>query len=87
MHTALQAAELHYNFVAVHPLDDGSGRTARLLMNHHLLRHGYPPGIIEVAHRGAYLSALDQANEGRCEGFARGVIDGIALAAMRLLGG
>jgi Fic family protein len=30
---ALQAAELHYNFVAIHPFGDGNGRTARLVMN------------------------------------------------------
>ena len=35
VHPAVQAAELHYNFVAVHPFGDGNGRTARLLMNYH----------------------------------------------------
>jgi Fic family protein len=40
VHPVLQAAELHYNLVAIHPFADGNGRTARLLMNYHLLRHG-----------------------------------------------
>src|SRR3954469_1936569 len=44
---ALQAAEFHDNIVAVHPFSDGNGRTARLLMNYHLLRQGYPHTIIE----------------------------------------
>ncbi len=29
VHPVLQAAELHYNLVAVHPFNDGNGRTAR----------------------------------------------------------
>jgi hypothetical protein len=54
VHPVLQAAELHYNLVAIHPFADGNGRTARLLMNYNLLRHGYPHTIVEVdfaAHR------------------------------------
>ncbi len=35
---ALQAAELHYNVVAIHPFSDGNGRTARLLMNRVVLQ-------------------------------------------------
>ena len=75
---ALQAAELHYNLVAIHPFNDGNGRTARLLMNYHLLRHGYPHAIIEVGERAQYLTALEEANAGRCERFAVFVLRSVA---------
>lgn len=84
---ALQAAELHYNLVAVHPFADGNGRTARLLMNYHLLRSGFPPALIEVERRGEYLAALEEANEGRCEPFGAFVLGSIERSITRLIGG
>jgi len=83
---ALQAAELHYNLVAIHPFSDGNGRTARLLMNEHLLRHGYPHTIIDVGERPAYLSALEEANDGRCERFAAFLLRSIERSIQRLIG-
>jgi Fic family protein len=83
---ALQAAELHYNLVAIHPFSDGNGRTARLLMNHHLLRHGYPHAIIEVGDRAEYLSALEKANAGRCDPFAVFVLRSVERSIARLIG-
>ena len=83
---ALQAAELHYNVVAIHPFSDGNGRTARLLMNYHLLRHGYPHAIIEVGERAEYLSALEEANAGRCEHFAAFVLRSVERSIRRLIG-
>ena len=71
VHPVLQAVELHYNLVAIHPFMDGNGRTARLMMNLHLLRRGYPLAIIRVTERSEYLTALDEANRGRIEVFAR----------------
>lgn len=71
IHPVLQAAELHYNLVAVHPFNDGNGRTARLMMNYHLLRRNYPHAILEIGQRGEYLTALDEANAGKPERFAR----------------
>lgn len=83
---ALQAAELHYNLVAIHPFNDGNGRTARLLMNYHLLRNGYPHAIIEVTQRAEYLAALEEANAGRCERFAALVLRGAERSIWRLIG-
>ncbi len=83
---ALQAAELHYNLVAIHPFSDGNGRTARLLMNYHLLRHSYPHAIIEVGERAEYLSALEEGNAGRCERFAAFVLRSIERSIRRLIG-
>lgn len=62
VHPATQAAELHYNSVAIRPFNDGNGRTARLLMNYHLLRRGCPLTIIEFERRAEYLAALEEAN-------------------------
>ena len=86
-HPAITAAELHYNLVAIHPFADGNGRTARLMMNYHLLRNGFPWTIIEVAERTEYMAALDEANSGRCSRFATFVIGSIARSVERLVGG
>ncbi|HRK31138.1 MAG TPA: Fic family protein [Tepidisphaeraceae bacterium] len=86
VHPVLQAAELHYNLAAVHPFADGNGRTARLLMNHHLLRRDFPYAVIELGERGLYLAALDHANLGRVEPFARLVLDAVVRTSLKLLG-
>ncbi len=83
-HTVVQAAELHYNFVAVHPF--GDGRTARLLMNLHLLRRGFPHAIVPVERRAEYLAALDEANAGRGEPFAGFVASCVEDSTRRLVG-
>jgi Fic family protein len=83
---ALQAAELHYNLVAIHPFNDGNGRTARLVMNHHLLRHGYPHAIIDVGERAEYLAALEDANDGRCDRFASFVLKSVERSIQHLIG-
>ena len=82
----LRAAELHYNLVAIHPFADGNGRTARLLMNYHLLRDGYPHTIIEMGERAEYLTALEDANEGRCKPFVAFILRSIERSIRRLIG-
>lgn len=83
---ALQAAELHYNLVAVHPFNDGNGRTARLLMNYHLLRHGFPLAIIDVERRAEYLNALEEANVGQGGRFAAFILESVERSIQRLIG-
>ena len=56
--------EAHWRFVAIHPFDDGNGRTGRLLMNLVLLRAGYPPVLIGPEERAAYLEALEARGRG-----------------------
>jgi Fic family protein len=70
-HPALVAAQLHYDFVCIHPFDDGNGRVARLLMNYHLLRRGFQPVIIKSADKRNYFAALQRADVGDWEAFAR----------------
>ncbi len=40
-HTILASIIIHYYFVYIHPFCDGSGRTARLLLNQYLINSGY----------------------------------------------
>lgn len=62
-HPVKVAAMLHLKFVTIHPFRDGNGRTARLLMNFELAKHGYL--IINIqpdkVSRNAYVEALRQA--------------------------
>jgi Fic family protein len=82
----LRAAELQYDCAAVHPFADGNGRTARLMMNYDLLRHGYPLAVLEVTRRGEYLAALDHANAGRLEPFATFVAESVERSIARAIG-
>ena len=61
MHPVLLAAEMHERLVTIHPFIDGNGRTARLLMNLILLRHGYTIAILKgnTDNRMAYYRALE----------------------------
>lgn len=86
IHPLLQSAELHYNLVAIHPFHDGNGRTARLLMNDHLLTRNLPPVVIRVDRRGEYLSALDDANRGNLLPFATHVAVSAISSIQLLLG-
>jgi len=57
------AADVHYNFVNIHPFVDGNGRTARLLMNYILLYHHQPLLKIFTEDRAAYIDALNDTEE------------------------
>lgn len=70
-HPLLLAALIHYQFVRIHPFDDGNGRVSRLLMNYVLLRQGFPPVIIKSADKANYLRALNLADTGDTEAFVR----------------
>jgi hypothetical protein len=64
IHPVELAARFHYDFVRIHPFDDGNGRIARLLMNHVLLWNDLPPVIIKSEDKRNYLNALHQADSG-----------------------
>lgn len=75
IHPVLLAAKLHYEFVLIHPFDDGNGRVSRLLMNYHLLRSGLAPIIIKSADKQNYLRALNKADSGDFDAFAIYIAD------------
>jgi fido (protein-threonine AMPylation protein)/transcriptional regulator with XRE-family HTH domain len=64
-HPVLMAADMHEKFVTMHPFIDGNGRTSRLLMNLHLMQHGYPVATIkgDLKSRMSYYKALDFARQ------------------------
>jgi hypothetical protein len=88
-HPVLAAAELHYELAHLHPFTDGNGRLARLLLNYHLLQHGFPPVVIHSDDQAGYLAALRRADAGDGEAFgeyvARRLVDSLerALGAAR----
>jgi Fic family protein len=53
-------AQVHYDFVWIHPFENGNGRMARLLMNLLLVRNGYPFTVIKNVDKPQYLRALRQ---------------------------
>ena len=64
LHPVARAGEAHFRLVSIHPFTDGNGRTARLLMNLMLMQQGYPPAIIRLRDRLAYIGALETAQLG-----------------------
>lgn len=86
LHPATQAAELRYNFVAVHPFSDGNSRTARLIMNYWLMQRGFPVTIIDVKNRATYLNTRELANKGDCTAFAAFLANCIEESILRLIG-
>ena len=55
-HPARLAAELHADFVNVHPFGDGNGRVARLAMNTVLLQNGMlPVAVLPGKERNGYM--------------------------------
>lgn len=69
LHPIQIAAQLHYDFVRIHPFDDSNGRTSRLLMNYVLLRSDLPPVIVKSSDKRNYLIALNKADAGDLEPF------------------
>lgn len=63
-HPVKIASDAHYKLVSIHPWVDGNGRTARLLMDLILIRHGYPPALIRKEERKRYIDSLEEAHLG-----------------------
>lgn len=55
----------HRRLVDIHPFNDGTGRTARLLMNLILIRGGYPPVAVHPEDRLEYIRALQAWQAGQ----------------------
>ena len=57
------AADVHYNFVNIHPFADGNGRVSRLLMNYIMLYHHQPLIKIFTEDRITYINALNETED------------------------
>jgi Fic family protein len=57
------SADIHCNFVNIHPFGDGNGRTARLLMNYIQLYHKEPLIKIFTEDRAEYIDALNETEK------------------------
>lgn len=58
----IAASAAHTWFVCIHPFIDGNGRTARILMNLVLMRHGYPISVITRDDRARYYDTLEHSH-------------------------
>ena len=77
LHPLKLAATFHYQFVSIHPFDDGNGRMARILMNLILMQGGYVPVVIQTTSKEEYLLALEQADAGDLEPFISHIGNGL----------
>jgi Fic family protein len=59
-HIVTRVARLHLEFEHIHPFNDGNGRIGRVLMNHALQRHGFPPVIVRNKGKEKYYAMLRQ---------------------------
>ena len=75
MHPVEIAARFHYQFVRIHPFDDGNGRMARILMNLTLMRYDYPPVVIKTTKKDEYFQALRLADGGDLDSFVEYIAD------------
>ena len=57
------SADIHYNFVNIHPFGDGNGRTARLLMNFIQMYHNEPLIKIFTEDRAEYIDSLNETED------------------------
>ena len=84
-HPVAIATAIHARLVTIHPFTDGNGRVARLLMNLHLLRTGYPLAIIQAADRAAYIDAVVAWQAGKTEPLLLMVASCVKSSALEIL--
>lgn len=63
----VEAAWLHHRFTQIHPFQDGNGRVARALATLIFVKSGWFPLVVRDRERSAYISALEEADDGNLE--------------------
>ena len=58
----MRLAEFHIQFERIHPFADGNGRTGRIILSKELMKEGFPPVVISVEQRAAYMKFLAEQN-------------------------
>lgn len=64
----------HYEFIRIHPFNNGNGRTGRILMNIVAMKLGYQPLVLyhrEGGGRKIYIDAMKAADKGNMEPLKR----------------
>ena len=84
-HPLLLAAIFHYEFVAIHPFEDGNGRVARMLTSMILLRNKIPPPSIDLEDRVIYITLLQKADSGDLEAWIKFLGKKLIVSMERLL--
>lgn len=56
-------AGFHTRYEAIHPFQDGNGRTGRLILFRECLKHKMIPAVIEDTNRSEYMEALKEYRE------------------------
>jgi len=74
-HPVVQAAYLHYSFVAIHPFADGNGRVSRALASVPLYRALRVPFMLLREDRDEYLDCLAAADSGDLRRFVSFVVE------------
>jgi Fic family protein len=77
MYTPILALEFHWRFEAIHPFEDGNGRTGRILLNALLIENGFMPVIYFSQNHRAYCNSLSKAQEGKKLPLANHFIDSL----------
>lgn len=64
MPSFFKAVHFHRQFEAIHPFEDGNGRTGRFLLLWMLIKAGYDVILFKYSRRRVYFSALSKADDG-----------------------
>lgn len=74
LHPLLLACHSYIYFVFIHPFLDGNGTLGRTLMQDYMIRHGYPPVVMQNLDREAYVAMISDCQDGKPDDFVESVL-------------